>query len=154
MFCEDVTTGSMADPAVIWEALWSLGQPPNPAGKKWNLNWAEWVRTHVGSCPTELVSIIAHCKLAHCKKTINSLPGTVSKGHSSAKDEFCPPIKSKGILPKERLLSRNKNVYHCLYPTQHQFGAQEKRFSQSLQSKRGLRNESQLIKWTELKAEK
>lgn len=26
MCCEDVTTGSMADPVVIREVLWSLGQ--------------------------------------------------------------------------------------------------------------------------------
>lgn len=139
----------MADPAVIREALWTLGQISKSSREKVELKLGGMSQ----NCWIMSYRIGKHQKLEHCKKSIHSLPGTVSKGHSSAKDGFCPPIKSKGILPKERLLSTSNNIYHCLYPTQHQYGAQERRFSQSLQSKRGLRNESPLIKWTELKSE-
>lgn len=55
-----------------------------------------------------------HQKLAHCKKSISSLPGTAGKGHSSAKDGFCPQIISKGILTKKKLLSTSKNL--SFYP--------------------------------------
>lgn len=134
----------MADPAVIREAFWSWGKVSNSSREKVELKLGGILRI-VGSCPTELVSI---SNFHIVKKSISSLPCTARKGHSSVKDRFCPPVRSKGIskgiLPKERLLSTSNSVYHCLYPTQHQYGTQERMFPQSLQSKRALRIELQL----------
>lgn len=107
--CKDVTTGSMADPAVICKALWSLGQTSKSRREKLELKLGGITQ----NCWIMSYRIGLHQKLAHSEKSVSSLPGTVSKGHSSDKDGFCPWIRSKGILPKERLLSTDNNL--CFY---------------------------------------
>lgn len=93
MCSEDVTTGSMADPAVIREALWSLGQISKSSREKWKLKLGGMSQ----KCWIMSYRIGQHQKLAHCKKSISSLPSTARKATAVPRMGSAPQLNQSAF---------------------------------------------------------